>query len=90
MPRRAKSKAIKSQKTKSSTPASKRKGGAYKTTKHHRDVVEAYDKKNTQSIRLKLNKKYDKDILAKLNKSNNKQGTIKNALRGKSTQNKSK
>ena len=64
--------------------ASNRKGGNYKTTKHHRDVVEKYDRRNTQSIRLKLNKKTDKDILEKLNRSGNKRGTIKKALRNMS------
>lgn len=59
----------------------KRKRGGYKTTLEHREAVEKYDKKNTQSIRLKLNDKTDKDILSMLNKSGNKQGLIKNALR---------
>lgn len=68
------------QKTKTSN-----KGGQYKTSKSHRNAVEKYDKKNTQTVRLKLNKKTDKDIIAILNGSGNKQGTIKNALRsGKS------
>lgn len=40
-----------------------------------------YDKKNTKDIRLKLNINTDKDILDFLEKSGNKQGTIKEALR---------
>jgi hypothetical protein len=67
-----------------------KKGGGYKTTKKHRDTVEKYDRKNTTSVRLKLNKKTDKDILEKLDKSGNKQGTIKNALRGGKSKKKKK
>ena len=72
----------KSQKARKTRANTTNKGGNYKTTKHHRDIVKAYDRKNTQSIRLKLNKKTDKDILEKLNRSGNKQGLIKRALRG--------
>ena len=44
---------------------------------------ERYDKGNTTRVSLKLNKKYDADILEYLDKSGNKQGTIKVALREK-------
>ena len=40
-----------------------------------------YDKANTQQIMLKLNKKYDADILKKLSEVDNKQGYIKNLIR---------
>ena len=42
---------------------------------------ERYDKENTTRVSLKLNKKYDADILEYLDKYGNKQGTIKAALR---------
>lgn len=44
---------------------------------------ERYDKENTIRVSLKLNKRYDADILEYLNNSGNKQGTIKAALREK-------
>lgn len=44
---------------------------------------ERYDKENTIRVSLKLNKRYDRDILEYLDKSGNKQGTIKAALREK-------
>ena len=40
-----------------------------------------YDANNTQVVTLKLNKKTDADILEYLEKSGNKQGAIKAALR---------
>lgn len=46
---------------------------------------ERYDKENTMRVSLKLNKKYDADILEYLDKSGNKQGAIKDALREKMT-----
>ena len=42
---------------------------------------EKYDKANTVFIGLKLNKKTDADIIALLEKSDNKQGTIKKILK---------
>lgn len=48
---------------------------------------ERYDKGNTMRVSLKLNKKYDADILEYLDKSGNKQGTIKAALREKMAKN---
>lgn len=44
---------------------------------------ERYDKENTMRVSLKLNKKHDADILEYLDKSGNKQGAIKDALREK-------
>ena len=41
-----------------------------------------YDKENTQSVMIKLNKKTDSDILAKLSEVPNKQGYIKDLIRG--------
>ena len=40
-----------------------------------------YDAENTKVITLKLNKKTDADIIDYLERSGNKQGTIKDALR---------
>ena len=40
-----------------------------------------YDAANTVQIRLKLNRKTDADIIAFLNKTDNKQGLIKNLIR---------
>lgn len=42
---------------------------------------ERYDRENTVFVGLKLNRKTDADIIALLQKSDNKQGTIKNILR---------
>lgn len=42
---------------------------------------EQYDKNNTVQVRLKLNKKWDKDILKKLEEVGNKQGYIKELIR---------
>ena len=42
---------------------------------------ERYDKQNTVFVGLKLNKKTDADIIALLEKSDNKQGTIKKILK---------
>ena len=42
---------------------------------------ERYDRENTVFIGLKLNKKTDADIIALLEKSDNKQGTIKKILK---------
>lgn len=40
-----------------------------------------YDKQNTTSVYLKLNKKTDSDILKKLEETGNKQGYIKALIR---------
>jgi uncharacterized protein (DUF4415 family) len=40
-----------------------------------------YDKNNTTQIKLKLNNKTDSDILEYLQKCDNKQGLIKDAIR---------
>lgn len=42
---------------------------------------ERYDAKNTVKVCLKLNLKYDADILAALEASGNKQGYIKSLIR---------
>ena len=42
---------------------------------------ECYDAKNTVKVCLKLNLKYDADILAALEASGNKQGYIKSLIR---------
>lgn len=40
-----------------------------------------YDKANTVQYKLKLNKKWDRDIIAKLDNVDNKQGYIKELIR---------
>lgn len=40
-----------------------------------------YDKLNTTQVKLKLNKKTDKDIIGKLDSTGNKQGYIKGLIR---------
>lgn len=45
------------------------------------NAQERYDKNNTVQIKMKLNKKTDKDILEKLNSVPNKQGYIKELIR---------
>lgn len=40
-----------------------------------------YDQKNTKMVSLKLNKKYDADILEQLDKAGNKQSYIKALIR---------
>lgn len=42
---------------------------------------ERYDRENTVFVGLKLNKKTDADIIALLERSDNKQGTIKKILK---------
>ena len=42
---------------------------------------ERYDRENTVFVGLKLNKKTDADIIALLESSDNKQGTIKKILK---------
>lgn len=42
---------------------------------------ERYDRKNTVQVKMKLNKKTDKDILEKLESVPNKQGYIKSLIR---------
>ena len=42
---------------------------------------EKYDRENTVFVGLKLNRKTDADIIALLEKSDNKQGTIKKILK---------
>lgn len=52
-----------------------------KTTDAQLRAAEKYDKENTIRMSLKLNKHTDVDILAALERSGNKQGLIKAALR---------
>ena len=40
-----------------------------------------YDKENTKSFMMKLNTKYDADILEWLNQQKNKQGAVKELIR---------
>lgn len=42
---------------------------------------ERYDRKNTVQVKMKLNRKTDKDILEKLGSVPNKQGYIKELIR---------
>ena len=46
-----------------------------------RDAQARYDRANTQAVLLKLNKKTDADIIAKLQETENKQGYIKTLIR---------
>lgn len=46
-----------------------------------KSAQERYDRENTVFVGLKLNKKTDADIIALLEKSDNKQGTIKKILK---------
>lgn len=52
-----------------------------KTPAYQIKSVAKYDKANTKSVVLKLNKKTDADILDKLGKVDNKQGYIKGLIR---------
>lgn len=52
-----------------------------KQRESRRRAKEKYDKLNTVQIKLKLNKKTDKDILEMLEQCGNKQGYIKNLIR---------
>lgn len=51
------------------------------TSKAQLRAQEKYDKDNTVQVKLKLNKKTDRDIIEYLESLKNKQGTIKNLLR---------
>ena len=46
-----------------------------------KNAQERYDRENTVFVGLKLNKKTDADIIALLERSDNKQGTIKKILK---------
>lgn len=52
-----------------------------KTKESQIKASEKYDKNNTKGLYLKFNIHTDKDILEFLNKSNNKQGYIKDLIR---------
>lgn len=45
------------------------------------EAQERYDKENTVRVTIKLNKKYDADIIEKLNSEPSKQGYIKALIR---------
>ena len=47
-----------------------------------------YDEKHTEDVRIKLNKKTDKEILRKLDNVGNKQGYIKRLIKNDITKNK--
>lgn len=51
-------------------------------TEAQKRAVAKYDAVNTRQIKLKLNLKEDADILAKLDSVSNKQGYIKELVRG--------
>lgn len=52
-----------------------------KTSEAQQRAVEKYDRENTVRMSLKFNKNTDADIIAVLERSGNKQGMIKAALR---------
>ena len=52
-----------------------------KTSKPQLNAVKKYNEKNTRQILMRLNSNTDADIIAYLDQSGNKQGTIKAALR---------
>lgn len=52
-----------------------------KTSEAQQRAAEKYDRENTVRMSLKFNKHTDADILAALERSGNKQGMIKAALR---------
>ena len=52
-----------------------------KTSKAQLNAVKKYNEKNTRQILMRLNSNTDADIIAYLDQSGNKQGTIKVALR---------
>lgn len=45
------------------------------------EAQDKYDKANTVQYKLKLNRKWDRDIIAKLDSVGNKQGYIKELIR---------
>lgn len=47
----------------------------------HADAVKKYDRVHARSITMKFNKKYDADVLDKLDNVNNKQGYVKQLIR---------
>ncbi len=52
-----------------------------KTSQAQLKAVKKYNEKNTRQILMRLNSSTDADIIAYLDQSGNKQGTIKTALR---------
>ena len=51
------------------------------TTEAQKRAIAKYDQQNTKQIKLKLNLKTDKDIIAKLDQVDNTQGYIKDLIR---------
>lgn len=45
------------------------------------EAQDKYDKANTVQFKMKLNKKWDKEIIEKLNSVDNKQGYIKGLIK---------
>ena len=60
-----------------------KRAGLYPAIYYNMDARRKYDEANTVQVKIKLNKKTDADIIAYLEASGNKQGTIKEALREK-------
>lgn len=52
-----------------------------KTSKAQLNAIMKYDKQHTTTVLIKLNNNTDADLIAYLEQSGNKQGTIKAALR---------
>ena len=52
-----------------------------KTSKAQLEAVARYDKQNTTSLRIKLNKKTDADLIRAMETVESKQGLIKQLLR---------
>ena len=52
-----------------------------KTTTAQKAASERYDRENTVRVAIKLNKRTDADILAQLDRQDNKQGYIKALIR---------
>ena len=51
------------------------------TSESQKKASKKYDSKNTRTYTLKLNKKYDKDIIEFLDSLENVQGELKNIIR---------
>ena len=58
-----------------------RSGGLKMTTEAQKKASRKYDAENTKTIKMKLNKKTDADILKWLDLMENKQGYIKELIR---------
>lgn len=67
--------------TSEKTKIDKNKIKTLKTPLKQRKAVEKYDKKHSDQVPLKFNKKTDKDIITRLNSKGNVQGYIKSLIR---------